>query len=73
MKIEKGIAIPEKPRSGGRPTKYPFKVMEVGDSVFIDEAEAKAAIAAARATGRIHGKKFVYRTVDGGIRIWRAA
>ena len=72
MEIEKNIQPPELTR--GRPSKYPFSKMDVGDSVFFDGAtiggaEYKAAIG----YGRSRGWKFCVRTSDGGLRVWRVA
>lgn len=62
-KIEKGIPIPEKSRF-----KYPFRDMDVGDSVFIPGKKSD------RISGAffVHRpKKFMCRKTDGGIRVWR--
>lgn len=75
FKIEKGVPMPEPGVSPGRPRKYNWPAMEVGDSVFsagdfarIDECNAYSA---ARVWGTRNGRKFAGRTVEGGVRIWR--
>ena len=72
MIIDKNIPIPNgAPR--GAPPKYPFRDMEVGDSVLFPEAQQKI-VAAAHVHGKFTGKKFKTRsTEDGGVRIWRIA
>jgi len=69
MKVDKHIPIP----SGvwkGRPRKYPFNKMEVGDSFFTKNPRANVA-AAARMHGRRHGVKFASKVTKKGCRIWR--
>jgi peptidoglycan/xylan/chitin deacetylase (PgdA/CDA1 family) len=71
FKIEKNVPI-----TGGHngTVKWPFVYMEVGDSVFFPGSKMQGReTQAAHALGKKHGRKFVCRTVDGGIRIWRAA
>lgn len=72
--VEKGIPIPDESRGGDHATrtyKYPFHLMEVGDSFFVPELNSY------QFSGRIAngqhrtGFKFTVRTVEGGIRIWR--
>ena len=74
-KIDKDIPIPITKRRG-RPTKYPFAKMDVGDSVFFpgERIKGNAYMAAINyASGR--DVRFKSRTVieDGveGIRVWR--
>jgi len=66
IEIEKGIAIPERNLSSGRACKYPWKTMEIGDSFFVSDTKPNSGMAS-----KIYGRKFVSRTVDGGIRVWR--
>jgi len=77
--IVKGIAIIQARK--GRPTQYPFKQMEVGDSFFVEftEEEMKSAklkskkqatILSAARVGR-YGIKISTRRVENGIRAWR--
>jgi hypothetical protein len=71
LKIENSIPIP--PMAGTKQI-YPFKDMEVGDSVFIPEANHDSKIVSA---AKMHfwrtGKKWTAKIVDGGIRIWRVS
>jgi hypothetical protein len=67
-KIYKDIPIP----TGGN--KYPFGIMEIGDSIFVPSEKIKT-INGPRTSAYMHGKKYgkKFRTlsVDGGWRIWR--
>ena len=68
--IEKGIPLPEKkPRE-----KYPFRKMEVEDSVFIGGKEPKQAPTMLR-SARKAGMEFVYerseKNGESGLRFWR--
>lgn len=72
MEIEKNVRIPLSGR--GRPKKYDFSDMDVGDSVLIrGEDTSGRAYLAANQYGRRTGKKFTGRSMDGGVRIWRVA
>jgi len=61
----------------GRPTKYPFGAMEVGDSFFLSGASYDLVAPAARMFGTRHGRKYRVRTVtengSRGVRVWRVA
>lgn len=72
-KIEKGI---DRPRRGGY-GRYPFSKMEVEDSFFVPK-ESDDSIKNITANAHNWSKKFYngerkfsYRKVDGGHRIWR--
>lgn len=80
MKIEKGIPAPVvKPRA--KRQNWPFSKMEIGDSVLIDRksglpidrAQNVCHVYARQRAIRGHECKFVTRTVDAGVRIWRVA
>lgn len=67
--IEKNIPIPFKRTYR---SKYPWQDMKVGDSFFIKEANPKNIAAAVySAAKRFEGKQFLWRDMDGGIRVWR--
>lgn len=72
IEIEKGIPLPE--RKGPyktKPTKYPYRTMEVGDSFLVPEPP-KTFRAQVNNWGRSsNGKKFAYRTTPEGLRVWR--
>ena len=70
--IEKGVALPDRVVIRNRESKYPFSVMEVGDSIFFKDVNYKAAqIAYVRMYAKKSGRKFTVRTVEGGVRVWR--
>lgn len=73
MKIEKNIPIPE--TKLGRPRKYDFDKMEVGDSVVMDVTYQAAHATAARAMARNKGWKFTIKfdKKTGKSRVWRSA
>lgn len=65
-KIQHGIAPPtERPQSP-----YPTAEMKVGDSFLIPTGKASAAIGLCAYHSK-KGKKFVWRFVKGGARVWR--
>lgn len=65
----------EIPRSRvGRPFKYPFRNMQIGESIFVAVDDIVLARAAAGQYKRAHpGWDYVSRSDDGGGRIWRTA
>lgn len=66
--IEKGIEIPEKSLS----SIYPFEIMEVGDSFFVDDIKKYEALLSRKAyLFKKFNIKISVRRVDGGIRVWR--
>lgn len=70
FRIEKGIEVPTIRRT----SVYPLADMEPGDSFFVPgESVRDRSAAAARLWGRRNDRKFVSRSVDGGVRIWRLA
>lgn len=71
MRIESGVPLP-KDNMRGSELKYPFIDMEVGQSVFFEGESTRSKMQArAHQVAKRHGKKFVCRTMDGGLRIWR--
>ena len=72
-KTERGIPVPDNVGHRGRPSKYPWYKMGVGDSIlFSPEGGMKARRAAQKYGERNGGKIFASRMTDGGIRVWRA-
>lgn len=67
IKIEKGVELPDK--SSGRPPKYPFAQLEVGDS-FLADKKVQTTLGGYRR--RHPEKKFVTRKVtEDKVRVWR--
>jgi hypothetical protein len=74
--IEHGIPLPERTRGGQRGTsKYPFYVIEIGDSFFVagagDSRHQTMVISSTSHARKRTGREFSTRQVDGGIRVWR--
>lgn len=69
MKIEKNIPLND---GRGRPLKYPWPGMAVGDSFFAD-IEPDVLRAAAYRYGQKHGMLFTVRREGDGARAWRTA
>lgn len=70
IKVDKGIPAPE--RENGRPCKYPWRLMNVGDSFFVPGNASGL-----HSTAKHCGIGIVTRveTVNGekGVRVWRIA
>lgn len=59
---------------GGRRSIYPFMQMNVGDSVFFDDATASHAYDYAKKIAKRAGdRRFTSKRMGDGIRIWRIA
>lgn len=74
IKIDKNISIPDlPPRRGGdgRPAKYPWKHLKVGDSFILPAPNLPNARAHASAASIRYGKRFVVRKHRGEFRVWR--
>lgn len=69
IKIEKGV--PFYAFSGY--ARYPFKVMEVGDSFFVPVNMRSRVVSASSWYGRHHNMKFSVRKTEQGFRCWRIA
>ncbi len=71
-RIERNVPIPPKSQNGGRKRLYPFANMQVSDSIFVcGKNDGKKVMGSARAHGKAHGKRFIYRAEGDGVRIWR--
>lgn len=69
IKVDKGISIPNPYR--GREAVYPWKNMNIGDSILVPNLKIGSVASAAGSYGRNHGVRFISRTVEGGVRVWR--
>jgi len=68
--IDKGIPMPG--RLDNLPEEYPFGLMEVGDSFQVKGIHKKAiGSRISRAQKKHAPKKFEYRNLPEGIRVWR--
>lgn len=70
IELEHGIPMPE---AGNRVTKYPFRIMEVGDSFVISITKQNSISAQMSLNRKIDSnKKFITRKInDGELRVWR--
>ena len=78
--IESGLPIPPVAGGGGRPSgsKYGWGEFDIGDSRLYPVPEFRTKneylrllLTNARSHGKRSGKKFIARSEDGGVRIWR--
>ncbi len=69
IEIDRNVPMPAKPHAGGRPSIYPWAELEIGDSFFVPDK--KSSNCGAWMAGKLLGRKFSARTVDGGVRVWR--
>lgn len=69
FKIEKNIPAPKK----GRPPRYPFREMAIGDSFSFPAGDVGKVRSAATWNGKRSEMKFTVRICDGAGRIWRIA
>lgn len=69
FEIDQGIPIPPK----GRPQRFPWSQMKVGDSFFASGDRNTIACVrwAAKSRAKTTGEQFVTRTRPGGVRCWR--
>jgi len=80
IKIDKGIPIPNNVSSKGRPTKYPWEDMEVGDS-FLFPSNTISPLTSTFARNILnekrhqlfmsHPKRYLTRKTSEGYRCWR--
>ena len=55
----------------GRPPKYPLRMMEPGDSFFVEKGDRKSISVSVSRLSKETGWIFRVRRVDGGVRVWR--
>lgn len=66
------MPIPPRTTNGGRPSKYNFDDIEVGQGYAIEDGENEHSISvAARAYGKRRGKVFQQRMIDGVLHVLR--
>ena len=72
--IEKNIPIAAQASHAGRPRKYPCREMKIGDSFLIPLGEIRYGTVIQICNywnQRLRPKRFVYRTLIDGYRVWR--
>lgn len=82
IQIDKGIPIPLLSRGGGRPWRWPFREMEIGDSFSTQFKDGETSTKALRRVdylyaGKRLGRKYTGRTLEENgvrvVRVWRVA
>lgn len=77
LQIDKGIPMPRRSRKAAPRYSYPWRLMQVGDSLFVpfagdDPARViNCASVNASVASRTMGGRFETDLVEGGVRIWR--
>lgn len=67
--IEKNIPVPTTGK--GRPDKYPWKNMEVGDSFLVPDSTSAMFVGRKQYAQRAHNARYVTRREADGLRVWR--
>lgn len=70
IQLEKGVARPTNYGVGRGHKKYPWEIMEIGDSFFV-AGRSRTLQSQASNAGFRYGRKFTAYRVDGGVRVWR--
>lgn len=70
--IEKNIPVPAS-LTRGRPARYPWSGMEIGDSFFVSGKSVRSFESCVRQASMRTGRTFRPRDVEGGVRVWRIA
>lgn len=65
---EKDVPIPQ---ISHKDVKYPWRVLEIGDSFFIENGKMSSIAGSKDWAQKQLRRKFTARTVEGGIRVWR--
>ena len=65
IEVSKDVPLPEPKR------RYPYKVMEVGESFFIPLGKLQVVCNANYRASKKLGFKFIARCEEGGVRVWR--
>jgi hypothetical protein len=75
IRIQKNVPLPStksRGRNGGRPFKYPWSQMEVGDSFLVPDGVGRAAHTLVMSASSL-ARRFVARKTDEGYRCWRVS
>jgi hypothetical protein len=69
--IEEGVPFPGS--ASGRPSIYPVRELEVGQSFFVPLGDRKVLSVVCSRIKKLTGRDYTVRRVEGGIRVWRTA
>ena len=69
--IEENHPMPAVSPNKGKQEKYPWSKMDVGSSFFVEGGDPVRIKNAAGKAAQRSGKRFITRSVEGGVRIWR--
>jgi hypothetical protein len=67
MELTKDVPVPPDKR------RYPYRVMDVGDSFFVAEGRLQVVCNNNYRVGKKLGRKFVARREESGVRVWRVS
>ena len=65
MEVSKDVPVPPDKR------RYPYKVMEVGESFLVAGGRLQVVCNANYRAGKKLARKFIARREEGGVRVWR--
>ena len=65
VEVSRDVPLPEPRR------RYPYKVMEVGDSFLVAGGKLQVVCNANYRASKRLGRKFIARCEEGGVRVWR--
>ena len=65
VEVNKDVPLPEPKR------RYPYKVMEVGESFLVAGGRLQVVCNANYRAGKKLARKFIARREEGGVRVWR--
>lgn len=55
----------------GKSFKYPFHKLDVGESFFVENLQSRNLGGSVTYASKVLGRKFITRSMDGGVRVWR--
>ena len=65
VEVSRDVPLPEPRR------RYPYKVMDIGDSFFVDNQDVRTMSNNNYRAGKNYARKFVARREGNGVRVWR--
>ena len=71
IKIEDGIPPPVKVNANERHERFPFSILEIGQSFLVEGLTSRQLFHVQYARKKYPDRSFITRTVKGGVRVWR--